>query len=818
MSIERISRLAAVLAMLWVVAAAALAVRAEEPDGLIPDQIESAQPQAVKVAAPLAPWQATLRRIEKAFERAKLSDSALDKIRDELDRVRAEAAAFVDKHKPRFEEAKAQLKKLGPPPDTKPATPEPDPVAKERAKLTQLVSGIGGAVKTADVIAARAAQLSAQAHTITRRRFSQELLERSSSPLQFGVWKDVSREAAASFRSLNLLLSDWTGSMASRWPLIVTTLAAIGVFILLWWICRAWVNRLRYPAEPGEIEFLERAGSAIWVTGLRALPFLGLAAVLYGGLYAFDVLPPRIDELAIAFCLALAGIAAVNALLTTMLAPARPQWRIFPATDARALRINRLLGAIVAVTGIDLFLARLNEVLVSPLTLTIAQSFFASIVFAVLLVAVLRTPVGVPTDRVGAPRPRWLTWLGLPLWALVIAILAAGAFGYIALARFLATQVVVTGSILVVLYLFLITNDEIANSIVNRESRIGRWLMVRMSVSPARAEQISVLALLLLNLLLVTVGLPVLLLQWGFSWDDVQSWLKAAYFGFQIGNLRISLATILFAIFLFAVGLYVSRLIASWLDRRILSRARMDRGLRDSIRTGLGYVGIVIAFLIAVSYIGADFSDLAIVAGALSVGIGFGLQTVVNNFVSGIILLAERPIKVGDWIVVGNEEGYVRRINVRATEIETFERSTVIIPNSSLIGGEVKNWMLRSPTGRLEILVGVSYDSDPEQVRDILLDIARAHEAVLEMPAPFVRFIDFGASSLDFSLRAYISNVDQSLSVRSDLRFAIFAAFREAGIEIPFPQRDINFRDIDRLEAALGARAEHKPESGGGSS
>ena len=807
MTMEPISRLAAVLAMLCAMAVAALA---EEPDGLIPDPPEAAQPQALNIAAPLAPWQATLRRIEKALGRTKLTDSALEKIRDELDRVQTEALGFVEKNEPRFVEAQAQLEKLGPPPDKDAAKPESDPVAQERAKLTQLVAEIGGAVKTAGVIAARASQLRAQGQAIARERFSQQLLQRFKSPLQPGVWTDISREFGGAWRSFKLLIDDWLGSMPSRWPLILTALAALGLFVPLWWICRIWVDRLRYPAELGEIEFFERARSALWVTGLRALPFFGLAAVLYGGLYAFDVLPNRIDTLAITLCLTIAGVAAARALLTTILAPTRPYWRIYPASDARARRMNHMLGAIVVVYGVDLFLARLNEVLVSPLPLTITQSFFASVLFAVLLAAALRAPAGADEGQ----RPRWLAWIRIPLWAMVIAILAAGATGYIALARFLATQVVVTGSILVVLYLLYITVDEIADSMVKPDTLIGGWLMQRMSVSPARAEQISVVTLLLLNLLLITIGLPLLALQWGFSWDDVQSWLKAAYFGFEIGHLRISLAAILFALLLFAVGLYVARVIANWLDRRILSRARLDRGLRDSIRTGLGYVGVVIAFLIAVSYVGADFTDLALVAGALSVGIGFGLQTIVNNFVSGIILLAERPIKVGDWIVVGTEEGYVRRINVRATEIETFERSHVIIPNSSLIGGEVKNWMLRSPVGRVEVVVGVSYDSDPEQVRDILLGIAHAHEAILQHPAPFVRFMDFGASSLDFSLRAYIGNIDSSLSVRSDLRFAIFAAFREAGIEIPFPQRDVNLKEIDRLDAALGKAERGGPASG----
>jgi small-conductance mechanosensitive channel len=238
-----------------------------------------------------------------------------------------------------------------------------------------------------------------------------------------------------------------------------------------------------------------------------------------------------------------------------------------------------------------------------------------------------------------------------------------------------------------------------------------------------------------------------------------------------------------------------------WLDAKFLPRTRLDVGLRTSIRTGVGYVGVLLAALIGISYVGLNLGNIAIVAGALSVGIGFGLQSIVNNFVSGLILLAERPIKAGDWIVVGGDQGFVKRINVRATEIETFDRASVIIPNSNLIGGVVKNWMHGDTTGRVLIPVGVAYDSDPERVRSLLLGCAEDHASVLVYPEPRVFFKNFGESALDFELMCFVGDVTQAARVASDLRFAILKRLRQDGIEIPFAQRELRLRDIDRLEA-----------------
>ena len=214
--------------------------------------------------------------------------------------------------------------------------------------------------------------------------------------------------------------------------------------------------------------------------------------------------------------------------------------------------------------------------------------------------------------------------------------------------------------------------------------------------------------------------------------------------------------------------------------------------MTNSIRIAIGYVGIAIAAVIGASVAGLNLSNLALVAGALSLGIGFGLQNIVNNFVSGLILLAERPFKVGDWVVTGSTQGFVRHISVRATEIETFQRQSVIVPNSEFINTPVGNWTHSNTLGRTEIAVGVSYDADPRQVISILEEIGATNKSVLHNPAPTVVFTGFGASSLDFELRVFVSDVLSGITVASDLRLQIFERFKKEGIEIPFPQSDVH--------------------------
>lgn len=291
------------------------------------------------------------------------------------------------------------------------------------------------------------------------------------------------------------------------------------------------------------------------------------------------------------------------------------------------------------------------------------------------------------------------------------------------------------------------------------------------------------------------------LLIWGLSSEVMSAFSRYVLEGFQIGSLTIVPLRIVVAVLIFALLLAVSDWLRGRLEGKWLKKSRMERGTREALVTISGYVGVALAVLIALGVAGVQFTNLAIIAGALSVGIGFGLQNIVNNFVSGLILLFERPVKTGDWIVVGNTEGHVKRISIRSTLIQTFDRADVIVPNSELISGQVTNWMLHDARGRIRVPIGVAYGSDTRKVEEILLRIANEHPNVItngSMTPPKVLFMDFGDSSLNFELRAFIKNIDERLQVASDINFAIDAAFREAGIVIPFPQRDIHLYSTRR--------------------
>ncbi len=306
---------------------------------------------------------------------------------------------------------------------------------------------------------------------------------------------------------------------------------------------------------------------------------------------------------------------------------------------------------------------------------------------------------------------------------------------------------------------------------------------------------------------LIVFAVMLVLLPWGFEADRWTGWLRAAFFGFEVGEVRISLSSILTAVLLIAVGVAATRGIQGWLANRYLPNTRLDVGMRNSIRTMSGYVGMIATAVFAFTYVGLNLQNVALLAGALSVGIGFGLQSIVNNFVSGLILLAERPIKEGDWIVVGSEQGYVRKISIRATEIETFDRGTVIVPNSDLITGTVKNWTHSSMIGRVDISIGVAYGSPTKKVHDLMIEVAKANPSILYYPEPTCLFMDFGPHALAFRLWAFIGDINHVYTVASELRFEIEKRFAAEGIVIPFPQQDLHIKDIDRLEAALAGRA-----------
>jgi potassium efflux system protein len=265
--------------------------------------------------------------------------------------------------------------------------------------------------------------------------------------------------------------------------------------------------------------------------------------------------------------------------------------------------------------------------------------------------------------------------------------------------------------------------------------------------------------------------------------------------GFSFSPARISMAMVLFILAWPTVGYLMQ-----FIDRRWLSNTDLSSSGRDTVLTLAGYGGYAAVILIALGMAGLRLTGLTVIIGALSVGIGFGLQNVVNNFISGLILMFERPIKRGDWIQVGTTEGYVKKISIRSTIVQTFDRSDVIVPNSELISNQVTNMMLDDQRGRLRISVGVAYGSDTELVQRLLLEVAQAHEQVIldgSAPEPRALFQAFGDSSLNFDLLVHLKDIDLKIRVRSEMHTLIDKSFRTHGVEIPFPQRDVHIKGAE---------------------
>jgi len=263
-----------------------------------------------------------------------------------------------------------------------------------------------------------------------------------------------------------------------------------------------------------------------------------------------------------------------------------------------------------------------------------------------------------------------------------------------------------------------------------------------------------------------------------------------------LGGINITVWRIIYLALLVFLLIFISKRIRNWLVHKVLAKSALDLGTRTAIGTITRYTIILIGLMIILQSVGIDLSTLTVLAGALGVGIGFGLQNVTNNFVSGIIILFERPIKVGDRIEVENIAGDVVRISMRATTVITNDNISVIIPNSEFISSKVINWSHNDRNVRFNIPVGVSYKEDPQKVKELLLSVANDNDSVLKKPAPDVIFDEFGDSSINFYLRVWTTTLIQAPKLlKSQLYFEIFKRFREKGIQIPFPQRDLHIKN-----------------------
>ncbi len=769
------------------VAAAVVAGAAEEPD------------VAAVAGADVEAWTATLDRIE-TLSRNQPSLPEIDTAYTDLLGVLGKAGAARGRLQATRGRIDEELATLGPaPPEGAP--PEPGDVAGLRRQLTARRAAIDTLLKRAEVALARADALGSALRSLRSGIVTRRLLTRGPPPLDPATWP----AAAAGLRDVvEMARQELAATQGTRrdgstllWILVLALAGAIVARALRRWLART-IGRDPGDAAPAPERRLIAAAAE--GTG-RSLVILLPAVAVLGLLVDFHLITGRAARITNAVLWSLFLLVAITAHARAAFPGDAPTWRLFPLDDAAAATVRRRLTALAIVAAVAALVRR------SLYGLAISPALDSMLAVGITLpLTVILMPLASPRvwHADGTERLRGWGWGLLQLLAgiVVVALPLTALAGWAPLA-YEIDRVLVTAAVATIL--FVITHT-LAGAVIDVGFAPAHRTGDTAEPSAAAGATIALWLRFVADVLLAAGAVVTWLLLMGIPLRLVVGQVSAVLTTFEIGSMHFSLADLLIATAGFVAVLTVTRMVHRTLEHRLLPHTEMALGTQQALTTVVSYAGLALAIAVAFGALGLDLSNLALIAGALSVGIGFGLQNVVGNFISGIIMLVERPIKVGDWVVIGGHEGTVRRINVRATEIETFQRSAVLIPNSEVLSSAVVNWTHRDKHGRLDLAVGVAYGSDVEKVRDTLLACARVHEGVASIPPPYVIFKDFGDSALQFELRAYLKNVENRLGVTSDLRFAIDAAFRRAGIEIPFPQRDVHLRDIDRIERVLAGR------------
>jgi potassium efflux system protein len=737
-------------------------------------------------AQELAKIQASLDAIEKALEREQLTDSVLADLREQIDPLSARAKDAIAALTPRLASIKTRLEQLGPKPEEKAAdgeTPGESPaVTAERTDQQTALNEVDESLKRARLITVQADQMSA---TITARRralFARSLFERASSIANPELWSDVWRELPRYTQAVQSIFVDWFNGVNARLDGWVRTAfwSGLGLTLFLYvpLALIAWrvLARRQTHAEPSRFR---KVLGAWWVILSIIVPPVAVIALLGAAFAALGLNNGRLGPFMASAAEGVIRIVLAFAITRGLFAPTRPNWRLLRRSDTDSQTVVKVAVLVVAIVSVTRQFEALNDIAGASLAFSVVTRGLGALFAAAVLIAGLWRVGGNARQeacfgpQVTAERD-WFLLLRIAAWPATLAVVGAVMIGYPTFASFVIDQILWTGGIACLLYLANVLVTEAITSLTQPTNRLGNRIMASLGISRSSFEFFSVLASGLTRLALFALAAALLLAPWGVRSSDFSIDLRTAFFGFTIGDVTVSPASITVAVTIFALALAIAHAILRWVETSLLPVTKLDQGLRNSIRTSLGYVGFIFAAGLALGYLGLNVERLAIVAGALSVGIGFGLQSIVNNFVSGLILLWERAVRVGDWIVVGADQGYVRRINVRSTEIETFDRSQVIIPNSSLITGVVKNLVRNDRTGRLVIPVTVASSADPEKVREVLFTTAKAHELVLKVPSPQVLFTGMSAGSLTFELCVFVADVESMFRVRSDLHFELF--------------------------------------------
>ncbi|TQV83526.1 mechanosensitive ion channel family protein [Denitrobaculum tricleocarpae] len=779
----------------------------------------------------IAKWSRLLDRVQQEVAEDSITPERIDQIRNSLSAVRSEAEVLRDAANAELGPLRNKLDALGPRPEES-EPPEPEAIAVQREEIMTDISAQTAKLKQIELALSRVNEAESSAIAVIRDRRIADIMTVSPFPLAPQTIEQALPEFLEVLRLIvespvtwwqSLRENELRGSLFAKLAFQLTIAIAIG-----WGVRRLLFHWFGRDASLENPSYARRLSGAIG-EGLAngVVPAMILAAFLPQALGEQSLLSGLFQSVAVIFCVAAIFVILASALPRAVLAPDLPNWRLLPLTAQNARTISRVTPVLALIFAIDAFFVEIMPALGQYALYRPSEEqrslylFVTNVLEAIGVLTLCRaslwradpTAPGMSAEQVQkATQGPWHLWWMLRYLAAILAAitLLSSFFSYVVLGAQLINSLVLSGAIAGALFLLRGLGREIIGAVLRTE-------MIRTQIGLVHSTR-KLLKFWLraaFDLIVLITGFILISPLWGLPFGDVARVAVSVLRGVKIGSVTISPGDVLVAIVVFLVILLVTRFLQRLLSEQVLPNTRMDSGVQNSLTAGTGYIGLTIAATLAITTLGLDLSNIAIIAGALSVGIGFGLQNIVNNFVSGLILLIERPIKVGDWIVIGGNEGFVKSIKVRATEIETFQRASIIIPNSELVSNAVTNWTHKDRYGRVEVVVGVAYGSDVDKVMDILMTCLKEHEKIMTWPEPQVIFQDFADSSLNFEARGFIAQVELRVPVGSQLRIAINRAFVEAGIEIPFPQRDVNIKDIDRLENAIANRSSTQPPEPG---
>lgn len=718
-------------------------------------------------------WELNALRAETVIETDRASIEALEKLRLQLVQWRTSFQQLQNENQDRIETIETQIESLGLKPES-----GKDPLEDRRVALDKQLAKLNEPIVRAQEAFNRADGMISEIDTLISQRQASEFLQLGPSILNPLLWGSSLGDVFKSFATLSKETSGVLSStyFQDQFSDRLISILLISIFSILLFIYSGSIsNQLNTATKRFEkvIEFLSLCFKYL----LRYLALYSLIN-LAQSLSIFGI---RGDLIADNFYLWIGYFIFAFWLVERL----QRSWQVSATNklSVKNLRNFAIFSPLLLVAqdfGTDLARLQLLEQQ-SFSVLTSAITVLAGILL--WRISVLLKSVISSTATLSSLQLKLLGFLRRILLGVAVISPLIAAIGYVNAGSAIALPMIKTLGLLALIVILQRLTFDVYAAILNKSE-----------------EEADALAPVLLGFIITISVLPFFAIIWGTRVSSLtELWIQFQD-GIKIGDSRISPLDFLTFILLFTIGYMLTRVVQSALRGSILPKTNLDSGAQNALVAGLGYIGIFIAALVSISSTGLDLSSLAIVAGALSVGIGFGLQNIVSNFVSGVILLIERPISQGDWIEVSGKMGYVRNISVRSTRIETFDRTDVIIPNADLVSGVVTNWTRGNTIGRVIIPVGVAYGTDTKKVEKILRDIISKNEHVAKDPAPGVVFQGFGADSMDFEIRAILSDVNYMLSVKSDVNHEIVKRFNKEGIEIPFAQRDVWIRNPEVLK------------------